>query len=100
MFGSTCQGSKVASLLHTYVKLELYFSNVWLSISEVNFDSVPAQGKYQPEEAPSQQKTVSTSSSGVTAEITNQQTETSTEDSAKTQGKGDFISKLSFLFIF
>ena len=69
-----------------YVKLELYFSNVWLSISEVNFDSDPAQGIYQPEETPSQQMTASISNN-VTAEITNQQTEPSTEESAKTQGK-------------
>ena len=69
-----------------YVKLELYFSNVWLSISEVNFDSDLARGIYQPEETPSQQMTASISNN-VTAEITNQQTEPSTEESAKTQGK-------------
>ena len=69
-----------------YVKLELYFSNVWLSVSEVNFDSVPARGIYEPEKVPSQQITTTTSSS-ITTEITNQETKTrSTQESTKTQG--------------
>ena len=70
-----------------FVKLELYFSNVWMSISEVNFDSVPAPGIYLPEKAPSQQITAGGFDSA-TAEKTNQETESSTQESAKTQGKG------------
>ena len=79
--------------------LELYFSNVWLSISEVNFDSVPAPGIYPPEKAPSQQITA-VGSNSATAEKTNQETESSTQESAKTQGKGaDIVSHYFYMHL-
>ena len=59
-----------------FVKIELYFSNVWLSISEVAFDSEPATGIFQAEEKPPQLNNVG---------IKEHETETSTE-AAKTHG--------------
>ena len=35
-----------------FVKMELYFSNVWISISEVTFDSTAAEGSFSAESEP------------------------------------------------
>ena len=35
-----------------FVKLQLFFANVWISISEVVFDSEPAVGQFTPEIEP------------------------------------------------
>ncbi|OAD53524.1 Discoidin domain-containing receptor 2 [Eufriesea mexicana] len=41
-----------------YVKLRLHFSNRWIMISEVTFDSVVAHGNFTPEEAPTTESPV------------------------------------------
>jgi hypothetical protein len=66
-----------------FVKVELYFANVWISISEVAFDSAAAEGVFQPELRPER-----------IAETTNTPyqswgsgSETSTADASTIQGK-------------
>ena len=36
-----------------YVKIQLFFANIWMSVSEVTFDSQPVNGVYEPELPPS-----------------------------------------------
>ena len=38
--------------LGRFVKLELYFASVWISVSEVSFDSSPARGEFEAEKRP------------------------------------------------
>lgn len=66
-----------------YVKVELFFSNVWISISEVHFDSEPAEGAFPTEKAPSQLITDKADKARV--DKTNE-AESSTQEAAKTQG--------------
>ena len=35
-----------------FVKLQLFFANVWISVSEIAFDSELAEGRYLPEQEP------------------------------------------------
>ena len=35
-----------------FVKLQLFFANVWISVSEITFDSELAEGRYLPEQEP------------------------------------------------
>ena len=67
-----------------YVKIELYFSNVWLSISEVHFTSSPARGRYEAEKPPPANQNTAPAAA---TEIVNKETESITEEATKTQGK-------------
>lgn len=60
-----------------YVKMELYFANVWISISEVTFDSAPAEGSFAAESEPT--------AVVVTTEIP--RAESSTDGASNLQGK-------------
>lgn len=83
-----------------YVKIELYFSNVWLSISEVSFDSMAAGGNYQAEEAPPS-KLITAPSSISTAETTTTVADVQENEAKRHQGTLDiqvkFICTISLL---
>ena len=70
-----------------FVKLELYFSNVWMSISEVYFVSSPARGRYEIERAPAKKIVESSTESILIEQISNDEVDAFTEDTTKTQGE-------------